>query len=146
MPIRSLELRVYVHATEDRDKVMKALREILPEDVVGDVEVVEESYHGHYGNPITVITVRVRDPAKAERALDYIVSRLTKGDRAILAGSLEERVDKEGTLYFRLSKQDAYLGRLIVYEADDVVRVSVQYTGKRKEAMKEYARRLEDSQ
>jgi len=143
MPIRSMEIRVYVHATEDKDKVLEALEELLPEDVFDEVEILEESYHGHYGNPITVLTIRIRDPKKAEATLDYILSRLSKGDRAILASSLEDRVDKEGTLYFRLSKQDAYLGRLVVYEADDVVRISVSFTGKRRDALREYSKKLE---
>jgi len=143
VPIRSMEIRVFVHATEDKDRVLQALEELLPEDVFDEVEIIEESYHGHYGNPITVLTIKIRDPRKAEATLNYILSRLSQGDRAVLASSLEDRVDKEGTLYFRLSKQDAYLGRLVVYEADDVVRVSVNFTGKRRDAIREYRERLE---
>ncbi len=142
MPIHSIEFRVYVHATEDRERVLRALKNIIPEYAWDEAEIVEETYQGHYGNPITVITVRIRGE-RAAKVLDDILSRMSKGDKSILAGSIEERVDKEGTLYFRLSKQDAFLGRLILYEADDVVRISVSFTGKRREAVEDYKRRLE---
>ncbi len=143
MPISSIELRVYVHATEDRDKVLQAVKNIIPADLWEHAEIEEETYEGHYGNPITVITVRIRG-SKASEALQSILSRLGKGDRAVLSTSLEDRVDKEGTLYFRLSKQDAFLGRLIVYEADDVVRIAVSFSGRRRDAIEEYRRRLEE--
>ncbi len=142
MPVRALEVRVYVHATEDREKVLQALREVIPREAWEEAVITEEVLHGHYGNPITVVRVRIEKPETAEEALNHILSRLTPGDKKILASSLEDRVDKEGTLYFRLSKQDAYLGRLIVYEADDVIRISVSFTGKRKDAIKEYDRIL----
>ncbi len=141
MPVARLELRVYVHATEDREKVLQALREIVPEEYWGEAEVEEETYHGHYGNPIVVITVTFHGET-ASRVLDSILARLGEADRGALSVSLEDRVDKEGTLYFRLSKQDAFLGRLILYEADDVVRVSVGFHGRRKDAIREYKRRL----
>jgi len=142
MPVAGIEFRVNVHATEDKEKVLRALKNILG-DYWELVEVEEEEYSGHYGNPIRVLRVRIRGP-RAGEVLDYVLSRLSRGDRQVLSASLEDRVDKEGTLYFRLSKQDAFLGRLIVYEADDVVRVSVSFHGRRKDALSDYRGRLEE--
>ncbi len=144
MPVKSLELRAYVHATEDRDKVIAALKQILSDEFWKEAVVSEEVYEGHYGNPVIVLTATIRDPDKASRAFNNILSRLGSADRSILLESLEERVDGEGTLYFRVSKQDAYLGKLIVYEADDVVRISIRFSGRRKEALRDYRERLEE--
>ncbi len=141
MPVKSLELRVYVHATEDRERVVESLKNVLG-DWWNRARVAEEVYEGHYGNPVRVITVRIDNIEDANKALDYILSRLGEGDRGVLLQSLEDRVDKEGTLYFRLSKQEAYLGRLLVYESDDVIRVAVSFQGRRRNAMEEYRRRL----
>jgi len=143
--IKSLELRAYVHATEERERVIQALKSILGEDLWEQAEVTEERYEGHYGNPVTVLTVKINDADKASKAFESILSRLTHGDVSILLHSLDERVDKNGTLYFRLSKQDAYLGRLIVYEADDVVRVSISFQGRRRKALEEYRKKLEEA-
>ena len=141
MPIIAVEARVFVHATEEKEKVLKALMEIIPEDLRNEVKVEEEHLEGHYGNPIIKLTVRV-EGEKAREVVEYIVSRLSSIDKSILYTSLEDRVDKDGTLYFRLSKQEAYRGNINVYESDDVIRISVHFAGRRSKAMKEYERLL----
>lgn len=144
MTVKSIELRTYVHATEERERVLQALKFILGGEEWRDSELLEERYEGHYGNPVTVLTVRVEDPGRATRILHSIVSRLPRPDALILLDTLEERVDGAGNLYFRLSKQDAYLGKLALYEADDVVRVTVGYQGRRGRALEEYRGILEE--
>lgn len=144
MPVRSVEARVFVHATEDKEKVLKALLEIIPEDLRGDVEIEEEVLQGHYGNPIIKITLRVNGP-NAERVASYIFSKLTPADRGLLASSIEDRVDKDGTFYLRISKQEAYRGNIYVYESDDVIRVSIHYSGKRSKALRDFEGMLKES-
>jgi len=142
--IRELRAQVFVHATEDRERVLKALMELFPNDVRGRVSIEEERLEGHYGNPIIKIVARVAGE-DAVKTFHYIVSRLSRIDREALRGTLEDRVDKEGTLYFRLSKQEAYLGGLTVYEADDVIRVTVHFEGRRGKAIGEYDRALSEA-
>ena len=143
MPIRELRAQVFVHATEEKDRVLRALMEVFPEDLRPFLEVEVDELEGHYGNPIVKIVARIRGP-DAERAFRHILSRLTRIDRGALAGTLEDRVDREGTLYFRLSKQEAYLGRLTVYEADDVIRITVHFHGKRRDALRAYETELSE--
>ncbi|BAN90383.1 predicted exosome subunit [Aeropyrum camini SY1 = JCM 12091] len=142
MGVSWLEARVSVHATEDRDKVVKALSSILPL-TGGGFEVVEDVFEGHYGNQIRVITVRLRDGRTALKVLEGILSRLPVHDRRYLLDTLEERVDKNGVLYLRVSKQDAYLGDVRVYEGDDVIRIAVGFQGGRKRAIRFYKSLLE---
>jgi RNA binding exosome subunit len=142
VPVIRFSARVYIHATEDPEKVMKALLNIFPEDLRGELKISREGYEGHYGNPIIVVEATISDPSKAEKALRYIVSRLSEADRRYLAASLDDRVDKSGTLYIRLSKQQAYLGELRVFESDDVIRITVAFQGSRSKAIKEYHRIL----
>ncbi|GAB6147695.1 RNA-binding domain-containing protein [Stetteria hydrogenophila] len=141
MPVRSVEARVFVHATEDKDKVLKALLEILPAELRQEVRVAEERLSGHYGNPITKLTLRVEGDA-ALRVVEYLFSKLSPADRGLLASSIEDRVDRHGTFYLRLSKQEAYQGRIYVYESDDVIRVSIHYSGRRSRALKDYEKLL----
>jgi RNA binding exosome subunit len=142
--VRELRAQVFVHATEDKERVMKALMELFPSDVRSRVSIEEERLEGHYGNPIIKIVARVVGE-DAVRTFRHILSRLSRIDREALRGTLEDRVDKEGTLYFRLSKQEAYLGGLTVYEADDVIRVTVHFEGRRRRAMGEYDRALSEA-
>ncbi|MFN4046013.1 MAG: RNA-binding domain-containing protein, partial [Acidilobaceae archaeon] len=52
--IISLNLRTSVHATEVSERVVKALMELLPEDLRSNVTVEVETHEGYYGNPIEV--------------------------------------------------------------------------------------------
>lgn len=142
MGVHSIKLRVNVHATEDEEKVKRALLEAIPEEYRSKIRIEREEYTGHYGNPILVLSINIENPEESEKILDYILSKLDRVDKTMLAASLEERVDKEGSLYFRLSKQDALQGRLTIYESDDVIRVKVGYSGRRKKALHDYERRL----
>ncbi len=135
MTIKSAELRVYVHATEDEEKVVQSLEELIPEGIEGEVEV--EEYEGHYGNPIKVLRIKL-EGEDARKLLDYILSRIGEHDRRFIVSSLDERVDRYGTLHLRFSKQDAYHGRITLYESDDVIKVEIGFRGNRKKAMQEY--------
>ncbi len=143
MTVKSAEIRVYVHATEDEDKVIQSLEELIPEDI--EVEVEVEEYEGHYGNPIKVLRIKL-EGEEARRLLDYILSRMGEHDRRFIKTSLDERVDRYGTLHLRFSKQDAYQGRVTLYESDDVIKVEIGFRGNRKKAMAEYERILEEKE
>ena len=141
MPVKSLVVRVYVHATEDEAKVLEALRNVAPLDHIEEAEVEVEEYEGHYGNPIKVYTFKLRGQA-ARRVAQEIISKMSSLDRSQVASSLEERVDRSGTLHIRLSKQEALQGRVILYESDDVIKVEIGYTGGRRRAVEEYREML----
>jgi len=133
--IMYLEATAIVHSTEDIEKVRKALMEVFPPSVRSSIKIEQDEATGHFGNPIIRLSARV-DCVDAESTLRYILGRLDDADVGYLKGSLEDRVDKNGVLYLRLSKQDAYLGRLSIYEADDVVRISVHIRGRRRSVMR----------
>ncbi len=141
MNIKNVELRVYVHSTESEEKVMHAIENVIGSDILSKAEVSVENATGHYGNNIKIITIKVRNDI-AKQLINRILSRLGKADLLALSSTLEERVDKEGTLFFRLSKQDAFRGDLILYEADDVIHISIGFHGRRKRALAEYQEAL----
>ncbi|MEB3774446.1 MAG: hypothetical protein GSR86_05935 [Desulfurococcales archaeon] len=141
MPVRTLHIRVYIHATEDEDKVIRAVRNIIPADILEEADKSIETYQGHYGNPIKVLRITISG-GRVKDALESILGRLSPADKASMRSSLDERVDKTGTLHIRLSKQDALQGRLILYEADDVIKVEIGFTGGRRKAIKSYEEML----
>ncbi len=138
--ISKITARVYVHATEDKDKVMRALMNVFPEHVKDKISVREERYEGHYGNPIVVLEAVIDDPKAAEEAFKGILDKLDDVDRRYLAASLDDRVDKSGSLYLRISKQHAYKGELKILESDDVIKVIVSFRGGRRKALREFHR------
>lgn len=134
--ISSVEARVHVHATESREKVLKALLEVFPQELRGFVSVERELLEGHYGNPIEVLTATLS--IRAEEVLKHLISRLSERDGQLLRATLEDRVDRGGDLYLRISKQEAFLGRIVLEDSDDVVRVRFNFSGRREEALELY--------
>ncbi len=122
--VKSVEARVFVHATEDKNKVLEALK-----NVTGQRNIVEEEeLRGYFGNPITVITVTL-EGEEAESAFRRVMSSLPSTDKAYLAASLEDRVDKAGNLHLRLDKQKAFKGILTLSDTDDVIKLVIRLSG-----------------
>ncbi|WP_083774077.1 RNA-binding domain-containing protein [Acidilobus saccharovorans] len=134
MRVRSLEARVYVHATENEEKVIRALH-----NLIGSSNIVVEELRGYFGNPITVVSTS-KEKEEAEEAFNRMISMLTEPDRRFLLSSLEERVDKEGSLHLRFDKQKAYLGKVVLSDSDDVIKVRVRFFRESREQLIEELR------
>ena len=127
--ILRIELATHAHATEDLNKVRKALLYLIPEGLHEKTNIREVTMQGHYSNPITRLVVEF-EGVEAERVVEHIAGLLDDYEKSILRSTLDQRYErKSGGLYIRFSKQDAYLGRLRVYEGDDVIRMVVVFRG-----------------
>ncbi len=113
-PVSMLTARVYVHATENPDKVMKALRNV----VAG--RYVMKSTRGHHGNVIHIVEVKLTE-CDAFEALRSIITRLDDVEFLLMLSGIEE-----SKLYVKFDKQQAYRGVLKVSHGDDVVYVEVR--------------------
>ncbi|RLG88971.1 MAG: exosome protein [Thermoprotei archaeon] len=126
--VLSAVLRTYVHATEDLEKVKKALINILPVGVRGNVNIDIVKTKGHYGNEISILSIKLKGRSSDE-LLRNILCRLSESERGILIASLSDRVDpRVSHLYIRLSKQDAYLGRIRLLDGSDVIKIVFSFT------------------
>jgi len=119
-----IEVSTIAHATEDINKVKKALLNIIDPELKKHAKIKTTTVKGYYGNPITLLKLILRGN-KASKAFSYILSKLDPMEKKLLSLSLEERLDRTNNLYIRLSKQDAYLGRLRIFEGDDVIKIIV---------------------
>ena len=108
-----VEARAFCHATEDEEKVVAAIRTLLPEG-----EVRREKFEGHFGNPLVSLAVRA-DSAAAMKGFWRRIAALGKEE---LARELESRIDEDTVFHLRVDKQEAYLGR-IARPAGDVIDV-----------------------
>ncbi|KUO79767.1 MAG: exosome protein [Pyrobaculum sp. JCHS_4] len=113
-PVSMLIARVYVHATEDPDKVMKALRNVV------EGRYVMKSTRGHHGNVIHIVEVKLTE-CDAFEALRSIITRLDDVEFLLMLSGVEE-----SRLYVKFDKQQAYRGVLKVSHGDDVVYVEVR--------------------
>lgn len=128
--LRNLVLYAFSHSTEDLNKVRQAIINLLPLDLRQATVSEERVVEGHYGNPITLITLRMRDRDADATVFKHIVCSLTTADRSILMATLPRRVGaKNSAIYLRLSKQEALLGRVMLMDGDDVIKVTATVVG-----------------
>lgn len=118
LPIRWIAARVYCQATEEEDRVIRALDRALP----GGRET-RERLEGQFGNPVVSIL----------RRLDSSTEIRTAWDRWLAAGlirplhtDLEGRVDEDGVLHFRVDKQVAFGGGLSPAHGADAIDIQVK--------------------
>jgi len=144
--VEAIEYTTFCHATEDCNKVVTALKNLIPPDLRSRVEVKSQTLHGYYKNPIVTYSVKISgDKAEVESALRYLASRLSEVDRAVLATTLELRYDtRMNKLFIRFGKQDAYLNRIVVSDGDDVIKVIIAFKRSRGlDKVAEYLRSME---
>jgi hypothetical protein len=105
IPFHYVDLRAFSYATEDDQRVERALQTLLPEDV--DLNHVEST--GHLGDQILVLSARV------ERAdeVRHVLGRLAEAeDVDRIEAELDERVTENCELFVRLDKQAALGGEV----------------------------------
>ena len=117
--VREVEISAFSHATEDEDKVEKAMKNLLPEEN-RDLWLNRKTLKGYHGDPITIVTGKIRTKKGATGVLRRVMQELSSLDQQRLLDELEERLDDGGNLYIRLDKQNAYLVKVRLLETDPV--------------------------
>jgi len=123
-PFRTANVSTLAHATEDEQKVLKALRVLLPEEV----EVRRGKLKGHYSNPIFTFTASVKQRRLVRELWERTTAKLRADELAKLSRVAPERVDETCHLYLRFDKQLAYAGELALTEGGDAVHVELKVT------------------
>jgi RNA binding exosome subunit len=118
LEVISAKISAIVHATEDADRVLQALRQLFPE---GSLPSKAESrrFDGHYGNEIRIVDLSIRG-ASARLFLKYLWKNLPSLDRVSLLEAFEKHIDDSGGLHLRLDKEEVFLGRLRMKDQDPI--------------------------
>jgi len=112
-------MRVFAHATEDPDKVLTAVRNMLPLELVDSVTFGRANLTGHHGNPIILLEARIKDRKMVHAVFSKLCSSLSMLDKELLMNEISQHLDK-GNLYIRLDKQSAYMNELRLGSTDPV--------------------------
>jgi len=118
LPIHWIEARTHCHATEEEERVLAALNTACPGKTLS-----REVVMGHFGNPLVVFRRRL---ATAEEIRVAWSRWKGAGVLAALEATLEERTDKEAVLHFRLDKQRAFLGTVVLASGGDPIDIRVK--------------------
>jgi len=135
--LSSVEFEVFVHSTEDSEKVLKAL--LFLSNNRGEIK--EEKIRGHYGNEVVIYRVKVSGRGEAEEVIDRLASLMNEEDKKRLEKQLALRHNGHGNIYLRFDKQKAYLGEVYLSDYEDVVKVKVKFSRRELEEIREICRR-----
>jgi len=115
-----ITLRSFCRATEDLEKVAMAIMFVAGTDDKEDVLITE--LEGYGGSPLKMLEVRL---SRQKEILAFwkslpedVLSRLLK--------ELEERVDEEQVLHFRLDKERAYMGDISLISRGAVISIDAK--------------------
>ena len=125
IPIAYVDIRVFAHATEDLDKVIEAVKHVIPSDQMEEVVFSRKYVRGHYGNPITLFEAKIKKKETIKALIDNLSSRFSEVDKETLSKEIPLHLEK-GSLYIRLDKQAALQGRLKLC-ASDPIRIRIRF-------------------
>ena len=113
----SLHARAFSHATENLDKVKRAM-----ENVLGETELKVSRTEGTHGNPITVLEASIEDSDE----ISCLFGRMSEDDLARLLTTMRNRIDNGCNLFIRIDKQEAYKGGVRLATNDDVISIRLR--------------------
>lgn len=135
LKVKWLAAKVLCHATEDERKVFRALETVLGN--LDQVDVERQALRGHYGDSIVLLAVTTDDSAKVSNVIGKLSQSLTEYEKLSLVDSaLDMKAGHEGSLYVRLDKQEAFLGRLRLAD-QDAIRLEIRFVGTEQDLKKE---------
>lgn len=138
--IAYMDLRFFAHATEDQNKVLEAARNIIPPNYIDQVTFSRSNLKGECGNPITFFKTKIRKIEISEALLENISSNLTLLDKETLLQEFNLRL-KGGSLYLRLDKQAAFMGKFKLCRADPI-HICIRFETSKIEEIKEICRKM----
>ncbi len=141
IPIAYIDVRVFAHATEDLDKVMKSASNILPPEKVDNTVFKKSDLTGHHGNPIVLVEARIKDKHVAQGVLERIASGLSIMDKGRLGNEIDDHLER-GNLYLRLDKQAAFRG-VFRFSSSDSIHLRIHFKKHSFEEVVEICRKLE---
>ena len=140
LSIAYVDVRFCAHATEDPDKVMKAVYNIFPSEQTEDLTFNRSSVEGHYGNPITFFETRIKDKEIVRAIVEKRSANLGSLDKAELGRELHRCVEK-GSLYLRLDKQAALQDKIKLVTSDPI-RIRIRFRKSKLEDVTEICREI----
>lgn len=127
-PTGNIEIRVSAHATEDQEKVLTAVRNLLPDDIAQTAVFEKNSLTGHHGNPIILITSTLVDKKALPNMLLKLAAGLSALDKEELDQDLKMHLEKRN-LFLRFDKQSAFLGTF-KFAQNDPIHLKIHFKNK----------------
>ena len=112
----SAEIELVIHATEDRQKVLLSIENILG---IRPDEFATNGVKGHFGNEILRLKANING-RKATEIAYRIAGMMSDTDRTYMHDNFDLYVDEKNSLYIRISKQKLFERRVVLSQTDSL--------------------------
>jgi RNA binding exosome subunit len=140
LPIAYIDLRFSAHATEDPNKVLEAVKRILPTQYLDLITFKRADLRGHYGNPIIVFGAKIKEEDVMKALMENFSSKLRGLEKGKLLREFNLHVG-DGSLYLRLDKQAASMGELRLGVADPI-HIRIRFRKRKMEEILQFCREI----
>lgn len=138
--IAFVDISLFVHATEDEDKVMRAVQNLFPLKYLDSITFRRQNLHGHHKNPIVLFETRIKDKEIIQTFVENLSSNLSVVEKENLLEEISRYVEK-GSLYLRLDKQATFQGNFKLCTTDPI-RVRIRFRKSKLEDVVQVCREL----
>ncbi len=116
-----LRVETLVQATEDREKVILAIQNLLGSDKIGEMEFFPSE--GVFDNPIELMILTI----KRQRDIKEVLNRWKDKDfwRNAL-DAMEERLDEDNTFHVRVDKDSAFEGEPVIWVSGGSIQIRLK--------------------
>lgn len=123
--IAYIDIRVFSHATEDENKVIEAVKKVLPSNYLEDIVFKKHTLSGHHKNLIAFFETRIKNKEVLKAIVENFASHLNTLDKEELRWKINEYTEK-GSLYMRLDKQAAFQNEFRLDQVDPI-RIRIRF-------------------
>lgn len=123
----SVKISTIIHATEDPKKVERAIRNLCLAELSKGFTINRAK--GHHGNEIATSVFTIRDAKSVQSFLSNMWNGFSQLDKTEVYSSLASRVDRSGTLFLRIDKQEA-LKRGVRLQNTDPIKIEISFRTK----------------
>lgn len=131
--IHNIRFREFVYEGEDLEELTQAIFNIFP-----DASVESEEAEGLTENKIIILT-GIIDKKRHTKAFFNKLLQLDDNQISKLLDDLDKKMDDNGNLFLRLSKQDAVDEKMVIVDSGDSIHLKIKiaaYPAKKEVAIK----------
>lgn len=139
-PIAYIDIRVFAHATEDPDKVLTAIHNILPKETTNTITFKKTNLTGYHKNPIILFETRIKEKNATQTIFEKLASSLSIIEKQQLNNEIDQHLES-GNLYIRLDKQSAYLNEFKLSQTEPI-HLRIHFTKHKAEEIIEICRKF----
>ena len=129
-----VSVETFVNATEDEDRVVTAVKNLLGRELPEDFEI--RYVEGTHGNPIGVLRVSYRRSREVKALINHLRQQ---SYWKWLVSEAGPRMDESQVLHFRIDKQKALRGEYELWTMGEAIKVKIKiatYPSSREEAIR----------